>query len=161
MLQKNILAFINFFYPLFKRVMPLQTYYYAVCGGFNVVFEVGLFYIFYNYLFRAQIFTIGIFVFEPHTIAFACSFFIAFPIAFWLSKYVVWTESNLKGHIQLFRYFLIVVIDFLINYFFLKLFIEYFHMHPFLAKILTTALAIIFSYLSQKYFTFKVKALPQ
>lgn len=99
----------------------------------------------------------GFIAFQPHIAAFLFAFMITFPTGFLMSKYIVWTDSTIRGHIQLFRYFLIVVMNLLLNYFFIKLFVEYFHIYPTLAKLLTTVIVIIFSYISQKHFTFKVK----
>ena len=33
----------NFFYPIFKRLMPLNTYRYAACGGMNTLLNVSVF----------------------------------------------------------------------------------------------------------------------
>lgn len=93
----------------------------------------------------------------PHIAAFMISFSISFPLGFALSKYVVFTQSNLKGRIQLFRYALLVCMCVLLNYVFLKLFVEYFHFFPTPSKALTTAIVAVFSYISQRNFTFKVK----
>lgn len=70
-------------------------------------------------------------------------------------KNIVFPGSVLKGRIQLFRYFLLVVVCILMNYFFIKLFVEKFDMYPTIAKIWTTAIVISFSYLAQRNFTFK------
>ena len=35
MIKKWILDFIDFFYPPFSKLMPIQTFRYAVCGGTN------------------------------------------------------------------------------------------------------------------------------
>ena len=35
-MRKKIIAFIDFFYPPFKKIMPEQTFRYAVCGGSNM-----------------------------------------------------------------------------------------------------------------------------
>ena len=161
MIKSGIILIINYFYLPFKKVMPISTFRYAACGGINVLLDIGLFFIFYNYIFHKQIFQLGFIAFQPHIAAFFCSFLITFPVGFLLSKYIVWTDSNLRGHIQLFRYFLLVLTNFFINYFFLKLFVEYFHIYATLSKAFTTVIVIIFSYLSQKHFTFKIKALPQ
>jgi putative flippase GtrA len=85
------------------------------------------------------------------------SFSVSFPVGFLLSKYVVFTTSNLKGRIQLFRYALLVAMCILLNYVFLKFFVEWCHLFPTAAKIITTALVAVFSYVSQRNFTFKVK----
>lgn len=159
MIKNALNAAIDFFYITFKKVMPISTFRYAACGGINVVLDIGLFFIFYNYVFHKQVVHVGLLAFQPHVAAFICSFFFTFPIGFLLSKYIVWTGSNLKGHVQLFRYFLVVLSNFFINYIFLKLFVEYFHIYPTISKAMTTLLVIIFSYISQKHFTFKVKNL--
>ncbi|MDN3654143.1 GtrA family protein [Ferruginibacter paludis] len=152
---------IDFFYPLFKKVMPLQTFRYAACGCINVVLDIGLFFVFFNYVFRKQVLHLGFFSFQPHIAAFIASFFITFPVGFLTSKYIVWTESTMRGHVQLFRYFVIILMNFFINYIFIKLFVEFFHIYPTIAKVLTTVIVVLFSYLSHKHFTFKVKNLQE
>lgn len=137
--------------------MPLQTFRYAACGGGNVVLDICLYFISYNFIFKKEIVDLGFIAFKPHIAALLVSLFITIPIGFLLSKYVVWTQSSLKGRIQLFRYLVIVGTNILLNYFFIKLFVERFHFFPTIAKIVTTAIVIIFSYLSQKHYTFKVK----
>ena len=157
MIRKSIISFIEFFYPIFQKLMPLHTFRYAACGGVNVALDITLFFISYNFIFQKQILDVGFIAFQPHIAAFLLSFTITFPIGFLLSKYIVWTDSVVKGRIQLFRYFVIVMMNLLFNYFFLKLFVEYFHIYPTISKLLTTMIVIVFSYLSQKHFTFKVK----
>jgi putative flippase GtrA len=61
--------------------------------------------------------------------------------------------------VQLFRYSLTVLASLFLNYVFLKLFVEVFHLYPTAAKILTTFIVVGFSYLSQSYFTFKVRSI--
>ena len=137
--------------------MPLQTFRYAACGGGNVVLDICLYFISYNFIFKKQVVDLGFIAFKPHIAALLVSLFITIPVGFLLSKYVVWTESIIKGRIQLFRYLVIVATNILLNYFFIKLFVERFHFFPTIAKIVTTAIVIIFSYLSQKHYTFRVK----
>ena len=155
-MRNLILAFIDYFYPLFKRVMPLQTFRYAACGGANVVLDVTLFYISLHYILHQQVLDLGFIAFEPYVAAFLIAFCVTFPIGFLLSKYVVWTESTLSGRIQLFRYFLLVLTNFFLNYVLLKFFVEYCGFYPTMAKILTIVIVVTYSYISQKHFTFKV-----
>jgi hypothetical protein len=100
---------------------------------------------------------LGFFAFQPHTAAFLSAFCITFPVGFLLSKYIVWTGSVVKSHVQLFRYFVVVMINLFFNVFFIKLLVEYFYFYPTVAKIITTAISVAFSYLSSKHFTFRVK----
>ena len=135
--------------------MPLQTFRYAACGGANVALDITLFFIFYNFVFHKQIFHLGFIAFQPHIASFLLSFLFTFPIGFLLSKYIVWSGSTLKGHVQLFRYFVIVLMNLLMNYFFIKLLVEYFFIYPTIAKLITTVIVVVFSYISQKNYTFK------
>jgi putative flippase GtrA len=83
---------------------------------------------------------------------------ITFPLGFILSSSVVFTNSDLKRKTQLFRYFVLIAVCLLLNYIFIKLFVEYFHVFPTIAKVYTTVIVVIFSYITQKNFTFKKTA---
>ena len=80
---------------------------------------------------------------------------ITFITGFILAKYVTFTASELRGRIQLFRYGVTVLASILLNYVFLKFFVEYVGLYATLSKMLTTVIVVAFSYLSQRYFSFK------
>jgi putative flippase GtrA len=157
-MRRIIFRFLDIFYPLFKSFFNRQTYYYAACGGANMVLDLLLYFIAFNFIFGKEIVHVtSKLAFEPYIAAFLFSFIITFPIGFLLSKYVVWTESNMRGRTQLFRYFLLVLANLLLNYALLKIFVEVFHIYPTISKLLTIIIVVSFSYLTQKHFTFKVK----
>jgi putative flippase GtrA len=97
---------------------------------------------------------------KPHIAAFFMTFPITFTTGFLLSKYITFTESELKGRIQLFRYGVTVAVCILLNYIFLKIFVEQMGIYPTPSKILTTLIIVIYSYFSQKYFSFKIASKP-
>ena len=155
-MPKNAIRnFIDFFYPPFQKLMPLQTFRYAACGAANTVLDIGLFAINYNFILHKQVLNLGFMAFEPYTAAFIMSFCISFPVGFFLMRHIVFTQSTLHGRVQLFRYFLLVTACIFLNYVFIKLFVEKFHFYPTVAKMATTVIVIAFSYLTQKHFTFK------
>ena len=92
--------------------------------------------------------------------AFMVSFSISFPSGFVLSKYIVFPESNLHGRIQLFRYAVLVASCILLNYLFIKFFVVICGMYPTPSKICTAGIVAVYSYISQRNFTFKVKEIP-
>jgi putative flippase GtrA len=49
-----------------------------------------------------------------------------------------------------------VLMCLLLNYIFLKIFVEYCHIYPTVAKLFTTVIVIFVSYLTLKHFTFRV-----
>jgi len=154
-MKLTIEKILDFFYPLFSKIFDKTTFRYAACGGTNTVFDILLFFVSYNYILHKQNFVLSSIVLTPHIGAFLLAFLVSFPTGFLLMRFVVFQESALKGRVQFFRYFITVTISLTLNYFFLKLFVERFHIFPTIAKIITTFIVIGFSYISQKNFSFK------
>jgi putative flippase GtrA len=154
----RIEQFIDFFYPLFARFMNRMTFRYAACGGANTLFDIFIFFVSYNFIFDKKIVELPFISISPYIAAFMLSFCITFPIGFLLNRYVVFQGSVIAGRIQFFRYGVTVVVSILLNYLFLKVFVEGLGLYPTVAKILTTVIVVAFSYISQSYFTFKVKS---
>jgi putative flippase GtrA len=148
-------AVIDWFYPPFKKLMPLQTFRYAACGGGNTVLDISLFFISYNFILRKKMVNLGFITLSPHIAAFLMAFMVTFPVGYFLSRYVVFDGSSARKREQLPKYMVVVFGAIMLNYFFLKVFVEGFGIYPTLSKILTTAFVVGFSYFSQKYFTFK------
>jgi len=156
-LIRFIERFVLFFYPPFKRFMNEQTFKYAATGGMNTVLDIFLYFIFYNFVLKKENVDLGFYVISPHIAAFLMSFFFTFPIGFTLAKFISFPGSYLRKRIQLLRYGMTVVGSIVLNYIFIKLFVEKFGWYPTPSKIVTTLIAILFSYTAQKYFTFKVE----
>jgi len=157
MAKKVIISVIDFFHPLVSRWMPLQTFRYAACGGANTLLDIVMYAIAYNFILHKQDLNIGFFVFKPHIASIIIAFLVSFPTGFFLMRNIVFTQSTLQGRVQLFRYFVLVVICLFLNYVFIKLFVEQFHIYPTIAKVLTTIIVVSFSYLTQKNYTFKAE----
>lgn len=136
--------------------MPLQTFRYLACGGGNTLLDIFLYFICYNFILHKQMIHLPFVTISAHIAALFLSLAVTFPTGFLLSRHIVFSESNLRGRIQLVRYFLLVSACILLNYVFMKLFVEHFHIYPTISKILTTFFVVCFSYLTQKKFTFKV-----
>lgn len=150
-----ILGVVDLFYPLFRRFMPLQTFRYAACGGFNTCLDIALFFVSYNFILKKQVIHIGFLSIGPHIAAFLIGFCITFPIGFYLSRYVVFQETSVGKRKQLGKYFMVVLGCLFLNYTFLKLFVEVFKWYPTPSKLVTTVFVVAFSYFSQKNYTFK------
>jgi putative flippase GtrA len=155
---KNIIeVIIEWLYPYFKRFMPKDTFLYAFCGGANTVLDIFLYYITFNFILQKQIVELGFIAISAHIASFFIVFPITFSTGFLMAKYITFSQSLLRGRIQLFRYFVTVAVCIILNYIFLKIFVDFFGIYPTISKILTTVLVTIYSYFSQKYFTFKMK----
>ena len=154
-LKTRIEYLLDFFYPLFKRFFDRTTFRYAACGGINTIFDIILFFLIYNFLLKKEMLVLPFVVISPHIAAFLLAFLVSFPTGFLLMRFIVFQESALRGRVQLFRYFLAVCFSLLLNYVFLKLLVEYFHLYPTVSKLITTVFVVAFSYISQRHFSFK------
>ena len=154
-IRSIILAVVDFFYPPFRRFMPLQTYRYAACGGGNTVLNILIFFTTHNFILHNSIVRIAGIAISSHIASFLIAFCITFPIGFYLSMFVVFQGSYLRKRIQLVRYFTVAIACIFLNYFLLKLFVDVLGWYPTPSLILTTIIVITFSYISQKHFSFK------
>jgi putative flippase GtrA len=154
-MKQRVTLLIDFFYPFFRRFMPLQTFRYAVCGGINTVLGLLLYSLCYTYALHGEDLQVGYMAFKPHTASLLMSFVFNFSLGFLLNKYVVFISSNLKGRIQLFRYFLSFVSNLGLNYLMLKFFVEMLFWNAIFSQVLTTCIVVAVSYFSQKHFSFK------
>ncbi len=156
-MRKIITTIIDFFYPPFSKIFDRQTFRYAACGGGNTLLDIFLYFIAYHYVLNKEVLHTPIIAISPHIAAFMLAFIITFPTGFFLMRTVVFTQSNLRGRVQLVRYFSVVMVSLLLNYIFIKFFVETLHFYPTIAKIITTGVVILFSYFSQRHFSFKTK----
>lgn len=154
-MRQKIINFIDFFYPPFKRILPLQTFRYAVCGCSNMLLDLILFYISFHYILRETILDLGFVVLKPYNAALIMAFIITFPTGFLLNKYIVFKGSYLRSYVQLVRYMLIVAVNLFLNYAILNVLVQYMHFYPTIAKGFAIVIIVTFSYLSQKHFTFR------
>lgn len=148
---ENIL---DYTYPLFRRFFDKTTFRYAACGGMNTLFDIFLFFINYNFVFHKENVNLQFVVITPHIASFLLAFLISFPTGFFLMRLIVFQESQLKGRIQFFRYFITVLVAVLLNYIFLKVLVEKIGLFPTVAKVITTFFVVTFSYFSQRNFSF-------
>lgn len=146
---------IDFFYPPFRRYFSRQFFRYGVSGVANMGFDWVLYFLVYNFVIQKQFISLGFVTISPHIAALLITFPITLLTGFLLQKYVTFTSSNLRGKQQLVRYMAVVGVNLLINYFGLKFFVEVLHFYPTLSKMIVTLICTIFSYFSQKTFTFK------
>src|ERR671921_765144 len=105
MLSNLIIKILEWFYPFFKRLMPKQTFMYAACGSGNTALGLLVFFISYNFVFKKQLVHLPFITFTPHIAAMILSFLFTFPMGFYMARYVVFSESTLRGRHQLMRYF--------------------------------------------------------
>lgn len=141
--------------PPIRRLVPLQIFRYAACGGLNLAWNAVLYYIIYHYVIFENNLDLRIVVISPHVAAMCIVFPITFFNGFWLNKHVAFGNSALKSHTQLVRYALSVAGSLLLNYVLIKLLVEICHIYATPSMIITSLICTVYSFLMAKYFTFR------
>ena len=116
-LSELIIRFIDWFYrrPV-SALLPRQTFRYAVCGGANVVFGWGCYFLLYNFVLDKELLDLGFIAVSPHVAAMLIVFPLTFFTGFWLNRHVAFRRSPLATGTQLFRYLLSVAGSVVVNY---------------------------------------------
>ncbi len=135
--------------------MPIQFFRYGVCGASNLIFDLVLYYLIFNFVLHQQMLHLGIVTLSSHI----ATLFIKFPITllsgFLLQKYVTFSASAIRGRVQLLRYLMVVIANLILNYIGLKLLVDGLNFYPSIANAVIAIFTTIFSYFSQRAFTFK------
>lgn len=156
-MKNSLISVIDSFYFLFKRFLPLKTYRYAVCGGSNVVLDMCLYFICYNFVLQKHNVDLFFVVLSPHIASLFFVFPITFLTGFALNKYITFQESNLPGKVQLVRYLMVGLSGFVLSYLCMKLFVDVLGFYPTPSRFITLVIAIVYSYILQNKFSFKVR----
>lgn len=155
-MKTSLTKFIDYFYFLFRRFMPLQTYRYAACGGGNLVFDLCLYFVFYNFIFDKLNLDLYFVVLSPHIASLFFVFPITFTTGFLLNKFITFNESNLPWNVQFFRYLIVGMGALLLSYVCMKILVDLLEFYPTPSRFLTVIITVAYSYLLQNRFSFKV-----
>jgi putative flippase GtrA len=152
-----IRAFLDFFYPIVSRIFDKTTYYYAVAGSTNLVLGWVLFWVLDHWVIHSKTVELPLFKHPVHSytvIAAVCGV-VSFLFGFLMMRYVVFTESQLKGRIQFFRYGLSALISATVNWLLIKLMVDTFAWNASLCNVFASLVVVTISYFLQRKFSFK------
>ncbi len=147
-----------------NKVMPLQTFRYGACGSINMVVNLVLYYIVYNMLLGQRDLRLGTLpcaggcadIVVSAKIAAGCIVFpVIFLTGFWLNKHVAFKHSPLRNRTQLLRYLLSVAGSLLLYYLCMTFFVDVCGIWATPAYALQIIITTFYSYLMQKYFSFR------
>ena len=141
--------------PLFSGVISLPIFRYGVCGVLNMALDAMWYFVIYHFIVCKQYVDFGFVVVSPHILSLIILFPITFFTGFWLNRNVAFRVEKFAYQGQLVRYLFSVVGSILLNYVFMKLLVEWVNVWPTPAKMMTTVICTVYSYLMGRYFTFK------
>lgn len=135
--------------------MPLQTFRYAACGGVNLVLNWVAYALLYDVLLRFDYLNLGFVYISRHIAAMVVVFPLTLLTGYWLQSRISFSGSQLRERSKMLRYLISTLGSVVINYVGLKLFVEVCGIYAPLAQVITSLITVVYSYLMQKYWTFK------
>lgn len=140
-----------------KNAMEHKGVRYIISGGTATGVDVVSFFIIYNYILQKSNLEFGHIHIGAHIASLCASFTLGLITNFLITKYFVFSESNIRGREQFVRYILVAAITFVGNYFMMKLLVDVFSVWPTMARLVAVGTIAILSFRLHKVFTFKVK----
>ncbi len=155
-IAERITKIIDVFYikPL-RRFVPLQTFRYAMCGGGNLVLNWVTYALLYDVILGFDYLNLGFVYISRHIAALAVTFPVTLFTGYWLQSRISFRSSPLGDRVSAVRYLLTTLGSLAINYVCLKIFVEWAGMYAPVAQMVTSLITIVYSYLLQKYWTFR------
>lgn len=152
----SIKQIIDVFYikPI-RKVLPLQTFRYAVCGGANLVLNWLLYALLYDVVLGFDYLNLGFVYISRHIAALCVTFPITLLTGYWLQSRISFAGSSLGDRTSLVRYLITTLGSLAINYVCLKIFVEMCGVHAPVAQVITSLITVVYSYLVQKHWTFR------
>lgn len=144
-----------FYFPFIQRYIPRDLFRYAFCGVANIGFEILIYFLCYHFVFDKANWDLGLVVISPHIAALLVSSPIATLTGFWLQKNITFESTSWHSAGQFFRYLMVYGVNLGVNYAGLKLLVDIYGFFPTPSKLGVTLVTVIFSFLMQKYFTFR------
>jgi putative flippase GtrA len=146
----------RFYFPFLQRTIPRELFRYGACGTAVVVLDWVLFWFCTHFVFEERTWDAGFLLFSAaYTLSKLASAPAAALAGFWLQKNITFRASPLRGTTQFFRYLVVFIVNLSINILLGNGFMERFDLWATPANMTVTILTIIFSFLMQKYFTFR------
>ncbi len=155
-IAEKITQIIDWLYikPL-RGFVPLQTFRYAVCGGGNLVINWLLYALLYDVVLGFDYLNLGFVYISRHIAALAVTFPVTLFTGYWLQSRISFKGSPLGDRVSSVRYLVTTLGSLAINYVFLKILVEWAGLHAPVAQVVTSLITIVYSYLLQKYWTFR------
>ncbi len=139
-----------------RKIMPITTFRYAVCGVVNsIVLDTIFYYLIYHYIVGKQILRYGSVAISAHVAAMILVFPITFLIGFWLNRNVAFKATRERSSRQIAKYALTVAGSIVLSYLSLKFLVETMHIWATPAKTISSIIVALYSYLAARFFTFR------
>ena len=140
-----------------RRVLHNKVIRYFFSAGIATAVDVSVYFATFNFILRKQdiplVFNL---IISAPIASLAVSYSCGLMTNFLITKYLVFTESNLRGRHQLARYILVALLILFLNYLFMKFLIEILEWYPTLSRVISAVTIGMLSFVIHKFYSFRV-----
>ncbi|MBS1765164.1 MAG: GtrA family protein [Bacteroidetes bacterium] len=138
------------------RILNLKVVRYFFSAASATVVDVGIYFLAFNYLFHKEDLQFSFYTFSAPTASLALSYTCGLMTNFFLTKNLVFKESDLKGHHQFLRFVLVAIGVLFLNYILMNFLIRQMQWYPTIARAFSAVSIGVLSFIVHKTFSFRV-----
>ncbi|MFZ9942922.1 MAG: GtrA family protein [Bacteroidia bacterium] len=147
---------------LLQSLLANKVVRYFFSAGTATVVDVGVYFTTYNYVLRkTDIPFIGPLVLTAPMLSLVISYSCGLFTNFFITRALVFSESELRGRQQLFRFIQVALGVLFMNYLFMKFLVQVLEWYPTVSRIISALSIGVMSYLFHKHYSFKGKKSEQ
>jgi putative flippase GtrA len=141
---------------LLQKLLASRIFRYFISAGLATWVDVVIYFLAFNYLYEKSdiVFTEGIVV-ASTTASLVMSYTAGLITNFTLTKMLVFKESDLQTHKQLFRYILVALLVLALNWLLMRFLIRSMDWYPTIARATSAILVGVLSFSIHKVFSFR------
>jgi putative flippase GtrA len=140
-----------------SRLVKNKGFLYLCAAGTATVCDILLYFITFNYFLQKQDVLLGSVLLGAPGISLAVSYSFGLLVNFTLSKWLIFTESNLRTRHQFFRFTMVAIAVLFANYGLMKILIDALGFFPTVARASSAISIGVLSFSIHKAFSFRIK----
>ena len=134
-----------------------KVFRYFISAGVATLVDISVYFIAFNYIYQKEdIHLFKSFIVTAPTAALMLSYTAGLITNFLITKFLVFHESDLEAHKQLFRYILVAMVVLCLNYVLMRYLIRSLEWYPTLARTFSAISIGMLSFIIHKTFSFRV-----
>ncbi len=142
---------------MLKLFIQSKVVRYLLSAGVATLIDISVYFIAYNFIYHKQdIHLFNSFLVTAPTAALLLSYTAGLITNFLITKFLVFHESDLETHKQLFRYILVALVILALNYILMRFLIRTLEWYPTIARAFSAISIGVLSFIIHKTFSFRV-----
>ena len=140
-----------------NKILQSKVFRYLMSAGVATMVDISVYFIAFNYIYQKQdVHLFSSLLITAPTAALLLSYTAGLITNFLITKFLVFHESDLETHKQLFRYILVALVILALNYVLMRFLIRKLDWFPTLARAFSAISIGLLSFVIHKTFSFRV-----